>query len=604
MKITRNSLKSLILCAAFVMLTGWAVQAEELYAPDYLWERHVAEKTDPVEVADTHLRIPYRDDGVLDSRGNFTTFAHQEELFDSPGLNCSGLVVSVCRFLFNTNWDLQSVTRDRQGNSGMASPLGKDWDFGWDLVLNLTEGTKRRLLMPDGREYAPEAVDGLTMRGFSLHDERAWRAVLSQMRPGRIYLGSISKPSRRPGYKVLHYHVVLMLPDSNGGVWLYHATRRSNVHKMNVSTPAGLHRFMSQFRNDRSGPKDILIIEAGLPDLRSLTAAATEGQAASSSQEKSSARQEKAAAALPPVEEAGESRTAAPAPGPTGDEKMSASESSAPPQLLQPQEPDLVIEHRSGRVFRSLPNLITHIPKFRDKQSNSISFWFRNLAQSSRDLEILVNGPAGRTRFQGRIPDNGKDLTVIFPRDFENGASLSLAQGQYTAEVLVDSARWLVNAFEVTQPREAEPKILEVRAPKTVKPGQTFAVKVVARNAGAESDYGGITVSSPIPAGLQIVSASPGKVFSPGSTVLSVTSDKIRTKVPMAERWINLWGENQPYDMEVRVKAGRPGTYPLYVRCALRGVNVKSSVVLMDPANSSAADQQGFPVYAHTIAVE
>jgi hypothetical protein len=72
----------------------------------------------------------------------------------------------------------------------------------------------------------------------------------------------------------------------------------------------------------------------------------------------------------------------------------------------------------------------------------------------------------------------------------------------------------------------------------------------------------------------------------------------------MAERWINLWGDDQPYDMEVRVKAGRPGTYPLYVRCALRGVNVKSSVVLMDPANSSTADQQGFPVYAHTITVE
>jgi hypothetical protein len=603
-KITRNSLKSLILCAAFVTLTGWAVQAEELYAPDYLWQRHIADKTDPVEIADTYLRIPYRDDGVLDSRGNFTTFAHPEKLFDTPGLNCSGLVVSVCRFLFNKNWDLESVTRDRRGNGGTGSPLGKDWDFGWNLILNLTDATKRRLLMPDGHDYPLDSVDGLTMRGFNLHDGRAWSAVLSQMRPGRVYLGSLSKPSHRPGYKVLHYHVVLILPDSHGGVWLYHATRRSNVHKMNINTQAGLHHFMSQFRNDRGGAKDVLIVEAVLPDLRALTASAPEGQSGPSTQEASPAGHETSGTASPPTKETSESRAAAPAVEPTSQEQANASASSAPPQVQQPLEPELVIEHRSGRVFRSLPDLITHIPKFGDKQSNSVAFWFRNYATSSRDLEILVKGPSGHTRFQGRIPENGKDLTVVFPRDFENGASMSLAQGQYVDEVLVDGVRWLTDVFAVTQLKEAEPKILEVRAPKTVKQGQTFTVKVVARNAGAESDYGGITVSSPVPSGLRIVSANPGKVFSPGSTVLSVTSDKIRTKVPMAERWINLWGEDQPYDMQVRVKAGRPGTYPLYVRCALRGVNVKSSVVLMDPAKSSTADQQGFPVYAHTITVE
>jgi len=56
--------------------------------------------------------------------------------------------------------------------------------------------------------------------------------------------------------------------------------------------------------------------------------------------------------------------------------------------------------------------------------------------------------------------------------------------------------------------------------------------------------------------------------------------------------------------MEVQVQAGRPGTYPLYVRCALRGVNVKSSVILMDPASSETVDQQGFPVYVYQVTVK
>jgi hypothetical protein len=126
---------------------------------------------------------------------------------------------------------------------------------------------------------------------------------------------------------------------------------------------------------------------------------------------------------------------------------------------------------------------------------------------------------------------------------------------------------------------------------------------VVAQNKGAESDYGGITVSSPDPSGLRLLSAKPGRIYRRGSKVLSITSDKIRTKVPMAERWIELWGENKTYDMEVRIRAGRPGTYPLYVRCALRGVNVKSNVVLMDPPAGDVVDQQGFPVKVYMITV-
>jgi hypothetical protein len=71
----------------------------------------------------------------------------------------------------------------------------------------------------------------------------------------------------------------------------------------------------------------------------------------------------------------------------------------------------------------------------------------------------------------------------------------------------------------------------------------------------------------------------------------------------MAEQWIELWKENKIYEMQVQIQAGRPGKHALFVRCAIRGVNVKSSVILMDPDSGRTVDQQGFPVQVFMINV-
>ena len=262
MKLTAITIHLLILAFVFCGLCVGPATADNIFAPEYLWARKIADKKDPIDIANTHLGIPYRDDGALDDKGHFTTFAHPEEILDTPGLNCSGLVVSVCRYLFNKNWTIKQLLRDPQGNSGLNSPLGKDWDFGWDLILNLTDGRRRRLITPDRSSYAPENIDALNFRGFDLHDRAAWQAVLAQMQPGRVYLGSISKPTKKPGYKILHYHVVLILADTKHGIWLYHATHRSNVHRMDINTPQGLSKFFSQFGGQRGEIKKILILEA------------------------------------------------------------------------------------------------------------------------------------------------------------------------------------------------------------------------------------------------------------------------------------------------------------------------------------------------------
>lgn len=599
-RITRNRLSSVILGTLCLCLLGSASEgAEQIFAPDYLWSRHIGEKTDPVEVADTHLKIPYREDGALDDRGYFTTFSNPEVLFDTPGLNCSGLVVSVGRFLFNKNWKLAEITRDRQGNSGSDSAMGKDWDFGWDLIMNMSEGRRRTVVMPDQGRYSLEKADGSALRGFDLHDPDAWRRVMAKMRPGHVYLGSISKPANGGGYKLLHYHVVLVLPDGQGHIYLYHATHRSNVHKIDIAAPRGLGRLMSQFGNVRNQPKKILVVEAELPILSAVAETAADTQPPAGDQSATSG-----VPASPP----GHSRDVGASETASGSEEVSTPQADSTGASTQKVEldkaagPDLVINHLSGKAYKNIPDMVTHIPRFTDETKTGLKFWVRNRGNDEHELAIRLRGPDGESEYRSRIPGR-TDLAVVYPQDFGKKATGPVGIGEYLQDVVVDGTRWSANLFEVARPVEAEPKVISVKAPSTVQSGQTFSVKIEAVNKGAESDYGGITVSCPDPSGLRLLAVKPGKVFSPGSTVLSVTSDKIRTKVPMAERWIELWGENKPYDMEVKIKAGRPGTYPLYVRCALRGVNVKSSVILMDPKTSPTVDQQGFPVTVHQITV-
>ena len=267
------------------------------------------------------------------------------------------------------------------------------------------------------------------------------------------------------------------------------------------------------------------------------------------------------------------------------------------------ESPTLVVNHLSGKVFNPAPELVTRVPRFADDQKNGIKFWFRNRGDTPRNLEVLVRGLDGDVTYQGTLPPGGADLAIIYPRDFGVTSPGPVKEGRYGVHVKVDGTQWLANLFEVAVARDAKPRIKSVKLPSTVRSGSTFTVKVVAENDGAESDYGGITVSSPDPSGLRLVSAKPGRLYGKGSTVLSVTSDRIKTKVPMAERWIDVWGENKVYDMDVRVRAGNPGTYSLYVRCALRSVNLKGHVILMDPKSADMVGQQGFPVNVYTITV-
>ena len=218
---------------------------------------------DPAATLTPLLGTPYRDDGVDDPTGRHTLFATPSATFSPPGLNCSGFVTTASRSLLARPLPLEAVKRDRKGDSGPGSPRGEDWDFGYDLICNITEGLPRRLLIPGTPETLdPATLDASRMRGFPLHDAAAWKDVLSRIHPGELVLATLSK--EKDGH-LRYYHVGLLFADSRGHIFLQHATPGSGTHRLELSSPAGMATLNKEFAEKRFGEKWILLVAVPLP---------------------------------------------------------------------------------------------------------------------------------------------------------------------------------------------------------------------------------------------------------------------------------------------------------------------------------------------------
>lgn len=222
----------------------------------------LARAADPVSALAPLRGVPYRDDGVTDPAGRYTLFANPAATFATPGLNCSGFVVTASRKLLARALPLAAMVRDRKGDSGQNSPRGQDWDFGYDLLLNITEELPRQVLLPDGSTPDPDTADPVRLRGFPLHDAAAWTAVLPRIRPGKLVLAAFSK--KRNG-RLLFYHVGLLFADGAGHTWLYHATPGTGVHRLDLASPAGLAALGREFAEKHFGDKRILLLAVPLP---------------------------------------------------------------------------------------------------------------------------------------------------------------------------------------------------------------------------------------------------------------------------------------------------------------------------------------------------
>ena len=223
-----------------------------------------SQRNRPAEIVETFLGTPYRADGARTSDGHWVTFAEPRKAHETAGLNCSGFVVDYSRRLLDRNVSLKEAKRDRLGDSGPGAALGEDWDFGRDLILNVTEGRTREFILADASGPEQKAKDGLPARGFNLHDDALLDLALARMETDHLYLASISKPwHKMKPYRLIHYHVGAFIKKRSGDVWFYHTTRLSNTHGMNVSQEKGRERFHYQFAPSEWGDKFILIV--GVP---------------------------------------------------------------------------------------------------------------------------------------------------------------------------------------------------------------------------------------------------------------------------------------------------------------------------------------------------
>lgn len=223
----------------------------------------ISVQDNPIRIMEAFLGIPYRMDAGIDEHGEYVFFAKPKLKQPDAALNCSGFVLGATRFILGRNLSLDSVQKDRMNDSGKAAPLGEDWDFGWDLILNISEGFARRFITPRGGVVQVEDADALSMRGFDMHEPATWDELQKRLVPGKLYLLSFNRDVKKSGYKMLHYHVgiIYLTPDKN--IWMYQTTN-SKVYKRSLSGRANQESFYKDFANKGNIRKYIAVLEVDL----------------------------------------------------------------------------------------------------------------------------------------------------------------------------------------------------------------------------------------------------------------------------------------------------------------------------------------------------
>lgn len=186
------------------------------------------------------LGIPYVDDGAQEADGQWRTFGDPTPR-TSQGFNCSGFLVAAARRLLRFRGSLAEASRDRLGDN--AKGTLQDWDFGWDLLLNLSEGHARQWLTPEG--FRPVQDGGAAReRGFAIPDEAAWAPLLGRLRGDRVYFAAFVRPLK---HGVQHHHVGLLLREPGGTIHFYQTLPHGRVHRLNLATAAGRCRWGEMF---------------------------------------------------------------------------------------------------------------------------------------------------------------------------------------------------------------------------------------------------------------------------------------------------------------------------------------------------------------------
>lgn len=218
----------------------------------------------PQNILPLFCNIPYRLDGAINDTGQYATFNAPETILITPGLNCSGFVLAACRVLLGKNIPLAAAARDRLQDSGPESPHGHDWDFGFDLIMNIAENAPSRILRPDDTPL-PSPLSGKNVPFFDPQDPNFPENLFRQMRESAIYPVSFSRRKTPTGPLRSHYHTAICIREGKA-LWFYSTTRQSGkVIRRNLREPQDLAAFRAAFRSTPNSLKGLTILEVNRP---------------------------------------------------------------------------------------------------------------------------------------------------------------------------------------------------------------------------------------------------------------------------------------------------------------------------------------------------
>jgi hypothetical protein len=212
--------------------------------------------TDPCARLRPLLGVLYGEDAVTDAAGRTVTFARPDRPLAAPALNCSGFVVEAARRILAFRGGPDAAARDRRGDSGADAASGRDWDFGYDLALNVSEGRARSWIGAEGQRNLD--APARTLEGWRVQDRGAWDRALAALPAGHAALATFQRgpgPSRRRWH-----HLGLVLRDAAGRAWLYQTLPRGRGHRLDLSGSAGFTRLCTMF-----GPGERVVLLAVEP---------------------------------------------------------------------------------------------------------------------------------------------------------------------------------------------------------------------------------------------------------------------------------------------------------------------------------------------------
>ena len=248
----------------WIGLILWTLLAEQVNAEVERLEACTQVATTVLSKMECFRGLPYREDGALDEHGRWTNWADPDRKFSSAGLNCSGFVTAASRSIWGRTFSLNTAKNDRLNDSGPEAPMGRDWDFGLDLILNLTEGLSRQLI-PNPYEYqnvGSDSWNALDLIGINI-DSAQFPDMLANLQHNKIYYYAISRPDKKFKGGISFYHVGLILTEGTN-IWMYHSTAKAGVYRVNLAGEHGITWFRRHYGASSRGSKHIQLIEVPL----------------------------------------------------------------------------------------------------------------------------------------------------------------------------------------------------------------------------------------------------------------------------------------------------------------------------------------------------